>query len=257
MIQNVRFTCSTLTGSGKAGILPKDEFGYYTQPIGGLNCFNSAGEYYPYQAAKQLFEQSSSFMRRVSTGCLKSEEGHPKPPPGFNPRDEKQMDSFANRVMSIDEKNVCAHIAEVYLDFDNVKDRTGKPIIAIMGKIKPAGPHGMALEESYNNPKEEVCFSIRAFTRDTRVAGINQRCLVDVVTFDRVTEPGIATSRKYFSPALECLSEARFTKDNVLNALKPIEGMAMESGGIIMPTDLFKVMGWDTDLLQEPKYLKW
>ena len=187
--QNVRFTCSVLNGTGKAGKLPRDEFGYYTQPIGGLNVFNSAGDYYPYESAKHLFQSSSAFMRRINSGCLKSEEGHPKPLPG------QSMESFAQRVMSIDEKNVCAHIAEVYLDFDNVKDKNGKPIIAIMGKVKPSGPYGAALEESFNNPKEEVCFSIRAFTDDVRIAGIKQRNLLEVVTFDHVTEPGISSAR--------------------------------------------------------------
>lgn len=255
-MNNVRFQCTVLKGTNKVGKLPKDEFGYYTQPIGGLNVFNSAGDYYPYESAKQLFQQSSSFIRRVSDGCLKSELGHPVPPPGFNPRDEKQMDAFAQRVMTIDPKNVCAHIAEVYLDFNNVKDKTGKPIIAIMGKVKPAGPHMAAMEEAFENPKEEVCFSIRAFTDDVKIAGIKQRSLVEIVTFDNVTEPGISTSRKYYAPALETLSEAKFTKDNLIHATTPLQGVAMESN-ILVPRQLFAVMGWNTEHLIPPKYMNW
>lgn len=247
---NVRFSCTTLAGTNKQGKLPKDEFGYYVMPIGGLNCFNSMGEYYTYEGAKQLFETSSAFMRRVQTGCLKSEEGHPKPLPGMS------RDQFAQRVMSIDEKNVCAHIAEIYLDFNNVRDKSGKPIIAIMGKIKPAGPHGPALEESFNNPKEEVCFSIRAFTDDQMVRGVTHRSLVEVVTFDHVGEPGIHTSKKFFSPALEEMSSTRFEKEDIVKATTPISGFALESS-LMVPQQLFKSMGWDTSHMQEPNYLKW
>lgn len=252
-MRDVRFTCTTLKGGinkGKKGILKPNADGYYVMPIGGLNVWNSAGEYYVYEGAKQLFEQSSSFMRRVSSGCLKSEEGHPQPLPN------QSMESFANRVMKIDEKNVCAHIASVYLDFNSVLDANGRPIVAIMGEIKPAGPHGDALAESFQNPKEEICFSIRAFTNDNRVGGVNQRTLAEIVTFDRVTEPGIATSRKYHSPALESFVETRFTQEAMVKATTPMAGIAMESN-ILAPQSLFKMMGWSTDHMQDPSYLKW
>jgi len=245
----VRFTCSTLSGTGKEGKLPKDQYGYYTQPIGGLNVFNSAGDYYPYESAKHLFTSSSAFMRRISSGCLKGEQGHPKPLPG------QSMDSFAQRVMTIDEKNVCAHFSEIWLDYENVRDKNNKPIIAIMGKIKPSGPYAPALEAAYENPKEDVCFSIRAFTNDTRISGIKQRELLEVVTFDFCSEPGITHARKYYSPSLESMSESTFTRDAMKNAIKPIPGVSMENG-IIKPESLFRLMGWDADLI-EPAFLKW
>ncbi len=251
MEPNVRFTCTALSRSNKKGILTRDEDGYYTTPIGALNTFNSMGEYYPYEGAKELFTSSGAFMRRIQTGCLKSEEGHPKPLPG------QSMESFIQRVLQIDEKNVCAHIAEIYLDFNSLKDSAGRPIVAIMGKVKPAGPHAAAMEASFNNPKEDVCFSIRAFTDDKKVAGINQRTLIEVVTFDRVTEPGINTSRKYMAPALESRNEVLFTREALVSSTKLIpSGLAMESGGL-SPYELFKKLGWETNALKEPSYLKW
>lgn len=248
--QTVQFTCTTLAGTGKSGILPKDEFGYRTQPIGALNCFNSAGEYYPAAQAKALFEGSSAFMRRVSSGCLKAEEGHPKPAAG------QSEESFIRRVLTIDEKNVCAHISSVYLDFDSVKDKNGKPVIAIMGKIKPAGPLAASLEDAYNNPREDVCFSIRAFTEDHTVAGCRQRTLVEVVTFDRVNEPGIATSRKYNAPALETLSDSRWSAESVRRAVKPMPGLAMESN-IILPSNLFRLLGMRDIREGTPGFMNW
>lgn len=179
-MNNVNFTCTTLQGSNKKGILPRDSDGYYTLPVGALNVFNSAGEFYTYESSKELFTSSSAFMRRVKTGCLKGECGHPKPLPN------QSMESFAQRVLSIDEKNVCAHFSEIWLDFDSVKDATGKSVIAIMAKVAPAGPVGPALQKSFDNPKEEVCFSIRAFTEDRKIGGVKQRTLREIVTFDNV-----------------------------------------------------------------------
>ena len=251
MEPNVRFTCTALSRSAKKGVLACDDDGYYTTPIGALNTFNSAGEYYPYESAKGLFTSSGAFMRRIQSGCLKSEEGHPKPLPG------QSMESFVQRVLQIDEKNVCAHIAEIYLDFNSLKDGVGRPIVAIMGKVKPAGPHAAALEASFKNPKEDVCFSIRAFTDDKRVAGINQRTLIEVVTFDRVTEPGINTSRKFMSPSLESHNEVLFTREALIASTKGMpSNLSMESGGL-SPYELFKKLGWEADHLKEPSYLKW
>lgn len=246
--QSVRFTCTSLAGTGKTGKLPMDENGYRTQPLGALNCFNSAGEYYPAAAAKALFEQSSAFMRRVSSACLKSEEGHPKRAAGMTDED------FIRRVLTIEERNVCAHISEVWLDFHSLKDPSGHNIIAIMGKVKPAGPMGPALEASYDNPKEDVCFSVRAFTEDRRVAGVNQRTLVEVVTFDHVTEPGISTSRKYSAPALEEIGEAPVSIETVRRAVKPMPGLAMESS-VISPQGLLTLLGLQD--IREPGFMQW
>ena len=264
--EEVRFSCTVLNGMNKQGIIRPDSFGYYVQPLGGLNVFNSAGDHYDYEGAKNLFESSSAFMRRVSTGCLKAEEGHPVRLPGMT--DE----AFIQRVMKIDETRVCAHIAEIWLDFDNVRDRDGNKVIAIMGKIKPYDNLlGQSLKGSYDNPKEDVCFSIRAFTTDRRIGGVLRRTLVDVITFDRVTEPGIAFARKFHSPSLEAISHS-FSMESISgttvsvskgliesameNNRKIYRGLAMESS-IIKPVDLYRSLGWDTSDLSKHGYMAW
>ena len=166
MSNSVRFACTSLAGTNKVGNLKKDENGYYEVVVGALNVFNSAGQFYVYEQAKQLFESSSQLMRRVSRGSLRGEYGHPKMLPGMS------NEQFANRVMSIHEENTCCHHKEITLDFDRVKDDQGKPVIAIISKVFPSGPMGAALERSLNNPNENVCFSIRAFTDDYRDGGI-------------------------------------------------------------------------------------
>ncbi len=256
MNNSVRFSCVALKGTGKKGILPKDADGYYTMPIGGLNTFNSMGDYYPYEGAKELFTGSSALMRRIKTGTLKGEYGHPRPPAGFNPKSEQDNAAFARRVMTIEEKNTCVHFSEVWLDFDNMKDASGKPIIGIMAKLKPAGPYGPALEESLQNPKEEVCFSIRAFTEDVPMRGMKLRTLKEIVVWDFVTEPGINNARKYHAPSLESFEEQVFTKEVIVQSMSSeVEGIAMESTRD-MGRSLIHSLGWDfKDNM--PSFLKW
>ena len=183
----IRFSCTSLQGTNKKGILTKDEHGYYSQPIGGLNVMNSAGMYYTYQGAKNLFEESSAFMRRVRRGALRGENGHPKRAPG------QSIDEFASRVLTIDESRICVHWRDISLDFNNYKDQNGQPIVAIIGSFTPAGELRHVVEEAVSNGFQNSCFSIRSFTEDYYVRGILNRDIKTIITFDFVNEPGISS----------------------------------------------------------------
>ncbi len=250
-MQKVLFSCATLAGTGKKGVLKKDDNGYYTLPIGGLNVFNSVGDFYTYEQAKDLFSASSVFMRRVKTGALKGEYGHPKPQPG------QSYESFAERVLTIEEKNICTHFSEIWLDFDNVRDKDGKKVIAIMAKLAPSGPMGDAISRSLENPNEDVCYSIRSFTKDTYIAGVKHRALAEIVTWDYVNEPGINFARKYNSPALESLQEHSFSRKDLVRAIKHMDGgIGMESAKMTGQS-LFKSLGWSFNDSDVPNYMKW
>lgn len=227
MANEVRFGCTALAGTGKKGILAPDANGYRTMIIGALEVTNSAGEYYVAKGAKDLFLSSSEFQRRVKDGCLKAEVGHPKRLPGM------KYDDYVQRAFSIYEDNVCAHIAEVWLDFDFGKthpEYNNPRLIAIMARVKPAGPKANALEDAFNNPEENVCFSIRAVTTDQLIRGVNHRTLERIIAFDWVTEPGIMIAKKFVSPALESLSSVVLTKDLIVSAMKKIpKGLGFES----------------------------
>ena len=251
MIQEVKFTCTALAGTGKEGRLPADADGYFTLPIGGLDCFNSANQFYSYNAAKGLFEGSSAFMRRVSTGCLKGEAGHPKKEVG------QSMADFIDRICRIEETRVSHHIAEIWLDFNTIKDpKTGRPIVAIMAKVKPSGPYGQPLLESLLNPKEDVCFSIRAFTDDRRVGGVTERGLKEIITWDAVTEPGIDGARKYRSPSLESRVEEIITRQDLELAVQQQDGVALESA-FLRTESLFQALGWDDARQRAPRFMGW
>lgn len=226
-MSTVKFTATKLVGTGKRGMLKPDSDGYYTMPIGGLNTFNSAGEYYLLEGAKQLFEQSSILMRRISNGCLKGEVGHPKKLPGMS------NDDFINRIMSVDEKNVCCHFKEIWLDENYGKNNPqfkNPMLVGVMAKIKPSGPKGASLQASLDNPDENVCFSIRALTRDYFERGQTFRVLSSIVAWDFVCEPGISVANKWASPSLESLTDQVVTK-------RQLESIAYGVGASIATED--------------------
>lgn len=252
MANGIRFACTALAGVNKVGTLKQDANGYYEVVVGALNVFNSVGQYYVYEQARELFEESSHFMRRVRRGVLRGELGHPKPLPGMNP------DAFAQRCMSIYEDNVCCHHKEIFLDMDRVRDEAGNPVIAIVSKLLPSGPHGAQLAKSLENPDENVCFSIRAFTDDFREHGVTKRILRTIVTWDQVNEPGLSAAEKYKSPALEGLLDQPFSRGELERAMRPnpVTGLANESV-LLSPAELFTSFGWQLDKGSRPTYLGW
>lgn len=212
----IKFGATKLSSIGKKGILTPDLEGYYTVVLGGLDIYNSAGEFYTSVKARELFEASSSFMRRVNNGALYAELGHPKMTPGMSYRD------FLNRLMQIYDDKVCGHIKEVWLK----EHHENKNIIAIMGKVKPHGPYSATLKDSLDNPNINTAFSIRAITEDVVIRGVNTRTLTNIFTWDMVIEPGIAIATKYSNPGLEQyedLDTLPITKEQLVIAIEELK----------------------------------
>lgn len=251
-MNTVRFGCSALAGTNKAGNIKPDAQGYYEMVIGGLNIFNSAGQYYTYEGAKQLFEQSSQFQRRIGRGSLRGEMGHPPKLPGMT------MDDYINRIMEIREANVCVHFKEVYLDFDRVKTNQGKPAVAIMAKLTPSGPLASSLEKSLDNPNENVCFSIRAFTQDYYERGVACRDLKNIITFDYVNECGVHIANKYDNPSLEDLSEAFMTNEQIKRVCHGnLQSTIATESSVAIANELLTTMGMDLPLGVKAAFTKW
>lgn len=241
MRNDVTFTCTRLAGTNKVGDLKKNERGYYVMVIGALNMFNSAGMYYRFDAAKQFFEESNSFMRRVARGALRGEYGHPRREAGMS------MQAYYARLLSIHEDKVCCHFASVSLDFENYKDEQGRPIVAIIAEVAPNGPLGHVLEKQLQNPGENVCFSIRSFTDDRMERGVINRYIKTIVTFDYVNEPGMSIAEKFNSPALEGLEDTVFTRGQVEAGtvqLLDTPGVGTESARMNVQ-ELMTSLGWE------------
>lgn len=240
MPNTATYSCTALMGTNKVGILKPDVDGYYELVLGGLDVYNSAGAFYPLGPAKELFEASSSLQRRIKSGNLRGEYGHPKMIPGMSQRD------FLARVMEIREDQVCCHFKEVTI-VHNVKDKDGRSTIAVIGKVKPSGPMGEALRASLENPHENVCFSIRSLTIDEYVGGRLIKTLKNIITWDYVNEPGIAIANKYCAPTLEKLHEVVFNPTQ-LNAVKEhhsrLKGAGLESGIAVNASEIEEALGW-------------
>jgi len=170
--------------------------GYYRISIGALGTYNSAGAWY--EATPDviaLFNDSSILQRRIQTGTLYAEAGHPKIQPGMTIKD------YMRRLLEINEKNHIAHIRKIEL----INRGGGK--YEIMAEIKPLDNDlGRGLKSKLENPHANVAFSIRSFTRDKVVNGILRKTIKQIMTFDYVTEPGIVTANKWDTVGTESIS---------------------------------------------------
>lgn len=197
-----RLVSSLLSHTGKEGKLVPDKDGYYTVTLGALNAFNGSGHRYTAERETiDLYERSSALQRRIKRGALYAEYMHPSMKPGMKPED------FYRRVFEIDGDRVCAHISEIWLDFDFGKNNpniASPDTIAVRGKIKPWGPFGYIVKEALENSKGNFAFSVRGLTDDVMSpSGILMRALRFIVTYDFVLEPGIAYADRHTSPSLE------------------------------------------------------
>lgn len=194
--------------------LEKDDKGYYKVTLGALNAFNSAGEFYTAEGVKDLINSaSSSLNRRLTSGNLRGEVGHPEYERGMSKA------QFYNRNMKILLSNTCFHIREIMLT------PTGKPsgmagqgeYILIEAWVKPSGPKGDALKKSLDNTEENTNFSIRSFTSNDLVGGITLKKILQIITWDWVLEPGIADASKWKKLSIESLDICEVSVEEMLN----------------------------------------
>ena len=211
----VSFVSTALLGTNKVGDLKPDSDGYYEVVLGGFETANMHGHYYNFEhKTKALFEESSQFMRQIKNGNLFGEYGHPKRKPA------ESIMEFLRRCILVDEKNQCMHIRKVSINERDVKDKSGKAIVAVIGEIKPMGPYGGSLKEILNTRSANCCFSVRAQTDDSDLPnGKELRSVKQIITWDYVGDPGVATSTKFNSPKLESFYD-EFVDYSVMEALR-------------------------------------
>lgn len=197
---------SMLVGVNKVGMLKPDANGYREMVLGALNTFNSRGEFYDLEGSVKCFQEGSPIFRAYQKGCLYGEYWHPDLSDiQHNPRltDQQKEEMAMARTASVKEKFTSHHIKKIWVDYDRIKDRNGRPIAAIIGLVIPSGPYGETLEKQLDNPDENVYFSLRGICDMYRQRGIWHRVLTYARTFDHVNEGGIYEACKYKSPALE------------------------------------------------------
>lgn len=229
----IEYASTKLHSLGKEGKITCDADGYYEIIIGAFNIYNSAGEFYTYQGVSSLFEDNSLFQRRVRGGNLKGEMGHPKRQPGQN--DE----SYIDRMFIVEEKSEAVHYRKIKLDTDYGKKNphlNNPSLVGVIAELRPSGFYGPALKDALDNKWQNVCFSLRGFTKDNLIRGEVHRTLESIVTWDVVIEPGLAVATKWDSPSLESADVTQVntrTLEKLLNQRK-IDGLAKESSSVLM-----------------------
>lgn len=186
--------------NGKSGVMVPDETGYYDVSMGGLNTFNSKGEFYLAYQVEELFGNYSKLSERAKRRELFAEDGHPTPRPG------ETQSAFISRAMGINEANTCSHIREISLDLEFGKknpSKTNKEAIAIYGKIIPAGAKAAVVERAIANKYEQLAYSIRCIAEKAIHEGKTVKRVIVPITFDRVNSPGIGYATKDNSLSLE------------------------------------------------------
>lgn len=228
---SVVYQNTALIGTTKVGRLNCDPSGYYDVVLGAFNAANSGGAWYDVASARASFEDNLEFMRRIKSGSMYGENGHPTPVPGMTKQD------WLLRIMTIEQLNRSHHIREIVMDDTVFKNADGTPMLAVFGRIKPSGPHAQTLADSLENEHENTAFSLRSITNDRYdpYRGCMVKIMRKPVTYDYVIEPGMAIATKYNTPSLESIQTEVFTEEHIDLAVKRAQELfsGMEAASIV------------------------
>lgn len=221
------FENTSFKESGKSGVMTPDASGYYEVTLGAFGTLNSSGAYYPTDKVKKLFENSSELMNRTQNGRLYGEWGHPKMDPGMTTRD------YLVKLLIMHEENISHHIKKLELH-ENFKNADGSNCLGVVGWVKPFGPQAKHIQDAFDTPEQNCCFSLRSISLDSyEKSGRLVKNPVKIISWDGVGEPGIDVADKYHNPALESrislpedkvVSVHQFTETDVLDAFNRATG---------------------------------
>lgn len=220
-MQSVNFTCNILQAKKKVGELKVDEHGYREICVGAFDAYNDVGEYYAFtDKVRNMFAHNSQFNRRIAKSYLRGEVTHPERRPG------ESVEAFMRRALTIDLKNVSHHIKGIRLEPG--KDEKGRPIIMTIALVAPSGVHHDMMQRMFDNPDENVAFSIRCLTSPVRLpnGGIGKGLEVPI-TWDLVGEPGIENANKYSTPSMESAKSDIIITPEMVDRIEKVDASFM------------------------------
>lgn len=250
--RSVSIGCTMLKGTAKKGVLKPDADGYYEVPLGAYGAHNSVGMFYDLASAARFFQSGSPLFRMMEKGVLRGEYKHPHKKPGESDQE------YIQRIRQIDSDRVAFHIRNLRLE-EGHKDDQGRPIVLVIGEVRPSGPYGHVLKDALDNPHENVYFSVRSLTMDDVIRGI--KYTRDIITWDFVNEGGIYNANKYHSPSLESYDSVQITPIDLwtlADEQKRQKALGFESSGVDYE-ELAKDLGWEriTASKTKPVYTNW
>lgn len=209
-----------LAGSGKQGILKKLDNNYHEIILGAFGAFGNGDWLYDTASAMKYMENDPDFLAMLQGGRLKSEWGHPDRLPGMSDRD------WFIRICEIKEKNVSSQIRRIRPSLDTVVDERGRKVVALIGEVTGSGPFSSEFNRSLENPDEDVNYSIRCFAKKN--FNNMTKFMTKIITWDSVTDPGIAVASKYKTPSLESKSHVARMLDSAEFNLEHLRGQLHE-----------------------------
>ncbi|QAX96122.1 hypothetical protein [Vibrio phage vB_VmeM-Yong XC32] len=257
------YESTVLQTRNKVGKMAIDANGYREICLGAFNCMSEKGEFYRFtKELEAMFSPSSRLMQQIANGKLHGEVEHPYPVPGMT------FGMFVSRVGRVANELVGHHIKSVRLE--EGKDDKGNRIIKVFGWVKGSGLYGPQLEKKFDNPEENVDFSIRTLTHPTTYeGGVPNKRIKLIVTWDQVNHGGIAVANKWDTPSMEgidasnegiwtpdkdepiAISEAALFKSE--QEAKLLDGIGMEGDDLVTSTMIRSAMGWEKVQLIDPR----
>lgn len=159
-----------------------DKSGYYTVPLAVIGITTQNKTYYIPEAFEAgMNGPNSPFAMQVKSGNMFGEFGHP-------------FTKDLERIGLVMEQNYSHHIRKVWVNA--LPDGTK----IVMGEVKPYGPYGKYLEESFASPYINTAFSLRSLCTETinRAMQRIDRVIRHFVTYDSVGSSGYKQSSKRY-----------------------------------------------------------
>lgn len=183
-----------MDGRQLKAIKPNKDGVYTGIPLAVVGMASRNGVNYERESVLQcLTDMKQKFASSIATGDLEGEWCHP-----FL-HGEKSIE----RLLRIERTLVSHCFTKIY----GVEDGG---VLLIYGDVKPFGPYGKYLKESFEDPARNTSFSLRSACVKTGVKdGITQKRMLAMVTFDAVDGPGfLQCSKRFRDPAVSTESFA-------------------------------------------------
>ncbi len=210
-VKNVQFRVETMVvhDGRKLGRLRPGVEGYYDAvPVAVLGVPTRNNTYYDVDAfINQVTDKNSGLNRRLSSGQLYGEWGHPDIIGMPN-------DICLARLADIRESQFSHHIRS--LSTGETLENGGKLVLA---SVKPTGPYGQSLKDNFDDPCMNTAFSLRAITRTEDRGGLSYRTMRHLITFDAVGCGGYAEASKAYSAGMESFNQFDITVTPVGTAI--------------------------------------
>lgn len=175
----------------------KEDAGYRVL-LGAFNTYNIKGEFYRLDDPDRLLNDKTLLADRYKNGLLKSEWDHPDVS-GLPPEAARE------RYLYIDPNRTCNQITKVEFFTTNIKEEGWDlPIILVIGWVVPIPVFGDKLEQLLKDPNINVAYSVRVINLKPKlINGIKVKDVLDVITWDYVSEPGVYTSTQWMAGGLK------------------------------------------------------